>query len=175
MRFSKAGTTTQGTEFDFVVRDLDTRDKYTVFKPELNGPDGKGFDILIGVTADDAKPVHETEFEFSFEDEQGHPVAVDAVNLYLLDVDRDLKQFLREVVCYNLDSLDLETSQIPGFDAKSLQLKAEDPQPGFEGTELLTSYNETHNCDGSSATTLGSVRWQAIKLVSGVTTQGVWR
>ena len=93
----------------------------------------------------------------SFEDQQGGAVAVGAVDLYVLDLDRNEKLNVREEVCYDLDELDLTGSAIPGFDSNSVQLKSEPVQPGYIGTQLKTTYHEDHKCNGDLATTLGSV------------------
>merc|ERR1719174_2217709 len=158
MRFKKAAVSRYGKDVDIVVKALDTQDKYHSFSPkDHNIIAGRGFQINLGVVAKQGKPVTTTEFEFSFEDRHGFPVTMDAVDIYLTDLDRDAKVTLREQSCYNLDELDLKGSSIPGFDTNTLKLKPEPVDPGFSGTQLRTTYNKDKNCDGSSKTNLGSV------------------
>ena len=157
MRFSKVGTTMDGREFDLVVKALDTQDKYTVKNPVLNIAHGVGFQIHFDVTANALHRIFETEFEISFVDQQDNPVEIALVNFYLMDIDHDARKTVHELGCYNLESLDLGKSQIPGFDTKTLRLKDEDAEPGFTEPQVLTFYNKTHHCDGSIASTLGSV------------------
>merc|ERR1719181_179668 len=162
MRFAKVGTTLDGTEFDVVVKALDTQDKYVSFTPkEHNIAGGTGFQVNTGVTAKAGKPVTQTEFELSFQDQKGKPVELDRLQLYLMDFDRDAKLTLRERGCYNLDELNLENTEIPGFDSKNMVLKAEPVYPGYSGPQLNTVYNSFKNCDGSTQTKLGSVTIEA--------------
>merc|ERR1712151_91943 len=103
MRFTNVGRTFDNTEFDLVVKALDTVDAYHSFSPDVNNlAIGRGFQINLGVTKKDGKLATSTEFEFSFEDREGKPVKVDAVDFYLLDLDRDFRRSLRETGCYNL-------------------------------------------------------------------------
>ena len=162
IRFKKAAVTRYGKEVDLVVKALDTQDKYHSFSPkDHNIIAGRGFQINLGVTAKQGKPVTTTEFEFSFEDQQGFQVEMDAVDIHLTDLDRDQKVTLREQSCYNLDEVDLKGSSIPGFDTNTLKLKPEPVHPGFSGTQLRTTYNKDKTCDGSSNTKLGSVTVEA--------------
>jgi len=156
MRFKKAGATAQGKEFDLVVRALDTEDPYSSFEPDLNHAAGRGFQINLGVTAKSDKQKSLTEFEISFEDQQGKPVDLDAT-FYLLDLDHDHKDTLREEACYDLDTIDLESSKIPGFNTNTMELEAEAILPGFSSSQLTTMYNKDQNCDGTLQTTHGSV------------------
>jgi hypothetical protein len=161
VRFKRAASS-NGKYVDVVIKATNTQDKYHSFTPkEHNIITARGFQINLGVTAKQGKPVTTTEFEFSFEDQQGYPVEMDAVDIYLTDLDRDAKVTLREQGCYNLDELDLKSSSIPGFDTNTLKLKPEPVHPGFSGTQLRTTYNKDKNCDGSSQTNLGSVTVEA--------------
>merc|ERR1712032_669768 len=111
MRFKKAATDSEGTEVDLIFKALETQDKYFSFSPkEHNIPAGKGFQVNIGVAPTDSKKVFDTEFEICFEDQKGKRIELDAVDLYLLDLDRDAKTTLRERACYDLDIIDLHGS-----------------------------------------------------------------
>jgi len=158
MRFKKAATNGEGKEVDLVFKALNTQDTYSSYTPkEHNIPAGKGFQVNIGVKATSSKKVFDTEVEISFEDQQGKRIELDAVDIYLLDLDRDAKVTLRERVCYDLDTMDVAGSDIPGFDSQNMVLKAETSLPGYTGPQLRTIYNKDKNCDGSSQTKLGSV------------------
>ena len=157
MRFKNAGISSNGQEFDFVVKVLDTQQPYISTNTSLNIAAGGGFQINSGGPVDPETKNHITEFEISFEDQQGQPVDLDLVNLYLLDLDRDAKLKLREVACYNLDTLDLEGSDIPGFDSNTLTMKPHVVEPGFKDSQLITTYNNETSCDGNAQTKLGSV------------------
>jgi len=158
MRFKKAATDSEGTEVDLIFKALETQDKYFSFSPkEHNVPAGKGFQVNIGVAPTDSKKVFDTEFEICFEDQKGKRIELDAVDLYLLDLDRDAKTTLRERACYDLDIIDLHGSSIAGFDMVSKKPTATAFLPGFTGTQLRAVYNRDKNCDGTSSTKLGSV------------------
>jgi len=158
MRFSKVGATMDGTEFDLVVK-VTGQDEYTPDNSTLNTAEGgHGFQIHFGVKAAPPKTHFETEFEFSFEDQQGNPVKLDSASFSLFDIDHDHNLKITESICYNVDSLDLKKTVIPGFDTSTLSEYAHTVLPGYSKPQLLTSYNKTHNCDGSSSTGQGSVR-----------------
>lgn len=159
MRFSKAGKTSTGTEFDLVLKVLDTQDEYKPDKPELNTAEGgHGFQIHFGVIADPNKLVNEVEFEFSFEDQEGKAVELELASFLLFDIDHDRKNKLAEIACYNVDQLDVYNTQIPGFDPIAASHFEEQPLPGFEGSQVTTTYDKTKECDGTTSTGLGSVR-----------------
>jgi len=161
MRFQKAGTSRDGTEFDLVVKALDTRDKYFSFSPkEHNIAEGLGFQINLGVKCIPGKTRFATEFEVSFEDQTGKPLELDAVDLYLLDLDRDQKLTLREKACYDLDEIDLAGSKIPGFNTKTLAVEEGPHDPGFATAQLKTSYDKAKTCAGKPSK-LGSVTVEA--------------
>merc|ERR1712032_196308 len=114
----------------------------------------------LGVTGG-SKTLSMVEFDIIFEDQEGKRVAMDAVDIYLLDLDRDQRLTLREQACYDLDTFDLAGSKIPGFDTKALAVKKAAADPGFAGPPLTAYYDKTKTCTGSTSTTLGSVHVEA--------------
>jgi len=113
------------------------------------------------VVAAPPKTFFEAEFEFSFEDQQGNLVQLDSASFSLFDIDHDQKKKVVETICYNVDSLDLTKTVIPGFNTSTVSEQESPVLPGFSEPQLLTSHNETHNCDGSTSTGQGSVRVQS--------------
>merc|ERR1712032_1758627 len=114
----------------------------------------------LGVTGG-SKTLSMVEFDILFEDQSGKRAVMDAVDLYMLDLDRDQKLTLREQACYDLDTIDLAGSKIPGFDTKTLTVKAEPADPGFSGPPLTAYYDKAKTCTGSTSTKLGSVHVEA--------------
>lgn len=157
MRFSKIGTTADGTEFDLVVKALD--DTYFSFRPEQHNhvETELSFNVNLGILNTATDNTVGTELEFSFVDQTNNPVALDALAFSVLDIDHDDKLSLHEKVCVDLDTVNLANTVIPGFDSLALKTFSVPSVPGFTSSQVTTTYKSTEACDGSANTNLGSV------------------
>ena len=171
LTFERVAKTSKTKTVDLQIRAITAYQSLTL---DSNGvgssPQFGQISVTAEVTASNKGRV-DTMLNFEFLDSDTQAQAqFDFFTFGMFDLDKDEQQKEQEVVCLNLDELIAVTdTNIPGLklqgEAGELKAEAVAPRkypdaglvPGFKDEQLLSTYDPSKTCGGSSGTRLGSV------------------